>query len=69
MSAFVHLPVLSREAPEALVARPDGLYVDGTFGRGGHSRLILERLAQQGRLIAYISPELKKLGKQQEPGQ
>ncbi|CCZ19496.1 16S rRNA (cytosine(1402)-N(4))-methyltransferase [Sutterella wadsworthensis] len=53
MSAFVHLPVLSREAPEALVARPDGLYVDGTFGRGGHSRLILERLAQQGRLIAF----------------
>lgn len=53
MSAFVHLPVLSREAPEALVARPDGLYVDGTFGRGGHSRLILERLAPQGRLIAF----------------
>ena len=52
MSAFVHLPVLSREAPEALVARPDGLYVDGTFGRGGH-RLILERLAPQGRLIAF----------------
>ena len=53
MSAFVHLPVLSREAPEALVARPDGLYVDGTFGRGGHSRLILQRLAPQGRLIAF----------------
>lgn len=53
MSAFVHLPVLSREAPEALVARPDGLYVDGTFGRGGHSRLILERLSPEGRLIAF----------------
>ena len=38
MSAFVHLPVLSREAPEALVARPDGLYVDGTFGRGAGGR-------------------------------
>lgn len=53
MSAFVHLPVLSREAPEALVRRPCGLYVDGTFGRGGHSRLILERLAPDGRLIAF----------------
>lgn len=53
MSAFVHLPVLSQEAPEALVSRPDGLYVDGTFGRGGHSRLILERLAPEGRLIAF----------------
>ena len=53
MSAFVHRPVLSREAPEALIARPDGLYVDGTFGRGGHSRLVLQRLAPQGRLIAF----------------
>ena len=53
MTAFVHLPVLSKEAPDALVARPDGLYVDGTFGRGGHSRLILERLSDRGRLIAF----------------
>ena len=53
MSAFVHLPVLSRESPEALVVRPEGLYVDGTFGRGGHSRLILERLSPEGRLIAF----------------
>jgi 16S rRNA (cytosine1402-N4)-methyltransferase len=47
-----HLPVLATEAIEALAVRPDGLYVDGTFGRGGHSRLILERLGPQGRLIA-----------------
>ncbi|MDO5530843.1 16S rRNA (cytosine(1402)-N(4))-methyltransferase RsmH [Sutterella sp.] len=53
MSVFVHLPVLRQEAPEALVARPDGLYVDGTFGRGGHSRLILGRLSPEGRLIAF----------------
>lgn len=53
MSAFLHLPVLSQEAPEALVRSPDGLYVDGTFGRGGHSRLILKRLSEKGRLIAF----------------
>ena len=53
MSAFLHLPVLSQEAPEALVRSPDGLYVDGTFGRGGHSRLILKRLSPKGRLIAF----------------
>ena len=48
----MHQPVLPREAIEALAIRPDGLYVDGTFGRGGHSRLILERLGPSGRLIA-----------------
>ena len=48
----MHEPVLALEAIEALAVRPDGTYVDGTFGRGGHSRLILERLGPQGRLIA-----------------
>lgn len=48
----MHEPVLAREAIEALAVRPDGIYVDGTFGRGGHSRLILERLGASGRLIA-----------------
>src|SRR5262245_35473255 len=48
----MHTPVLAREAIEALALRADGLYVDGTFGRGGHSRLILERLGAAGRLIA-----------------
>ena len=47
-----HRPVLLAEVLEALVVRPDGTYVDGTFGRGGHSRAILERLGPQGRLIA-----------------
>jgi 16S rRNA (cytosine1402-N4)-methyltransferase len=47
-----HVPVLAAEAIAALAVRPDGTYVDGTFGRGGHSRLILERLGPQGRLIA-----------------
>ena len=47
-----HLPVLLTEAVAALAIRPDGLYVDATFGRGGHSRAILKQLGPQGRLIA-----------------
>ncbi|WP_131111897.1 16S rRNA (cytosine(1402)-N(4))-methyltransferase RsmH [Sulfuricystis thermophila] len=47
-----HQPVLLAEAVAALAIRPDGLYVDGTFGRGGHSRAILARLGPQGRLVA-----------------
>ncbi|MBL0121413.1 MAG: 16S rRNA (cytosine(1402)-N(4))-methyltransferase RsmH [Betaproteobacteria bacterium] len=47
-----HITVLLREAVEALAIKPDGTYVDGTFGRGGHSRAILERLGANGRLIA-----------------
>jgi len=47
-----HVPVLASEAVEALAIRPDGVYVDGTFGRGGHSRLVLEKLSGRGRLIA-----------------
>ena len=47
-----HLAVLAEEAVAALAVRPDGIYVDGTFGRGGHSRLILARLGPRGRLIA-----------------
>jgi 16S rRNA (cytosine1402-N4)-methyltransferase len=49
---MTHLPVLAAEAIDALRLRPDGMYVDGTFGRGGHSRLILERLGPRGRLVA-----------------
>jgi 16S rRNA (cytosine1402-N4)-methyltransferase len=48
-----HTPVLLREAVDALAVKPGGIYVDGTFGRGGHSRLILERLGASGRLIAF----------------
>jgi len=47
-----HVPVLAHEAVAALAIQPNGVYVDATFGRGGHSRLILERLAGGGRLIA-----------------
>ena len=49
---LVHQSVLLREAVEALAVKPEGVYVDATFGRGGHSREILARLGKGGRLIA-----------------
>ena len=49
----MHITVLLREAVDALAVKSDGVYVDGTFGRGGHSRLILSRLGESGRLIAF----------------
>ncbi|MBD5802511.1 Ribosomal RNA small subunit methyltransferase H [Azoarcus sp. Aa7] len=48
-----HVTVLLSEAVDALAIRPDGVYVDGTFGRGGHSRAILAALGPEGRLIAF----------------
>ena len=54
---LVHRPVLAEESPRLLVTDPNGVYVDGTFGRGGHSRLILEKLSPQGRLIAFDRDE------------
>jgi 16S rRNA (cytosine1402-N4)-methyltransferase len=47
-----HVPVLLDEAVAALAVRPDGVYVDATFGRGGHARAILQRLSPRGRLVA-----------------
>ena len=47
-----HVPVLLEEATDALRIDPDGTYVDATFGRGGHSRAILQRLGPRGRLLA-----------------
>lgn len=46
-----HLPVLFHEALEALNITPEGVYIDGTFGRGGHSRAILQALGPSGRLL------------------
>jgi len=50
-----HLPVLTEEVLEALGVsdRPGGVFVDATFGRGGHSRRILEQLGPGGRLLAF----------------
>jgi 16S rRNA (cytosine1402-N4)-methyltransferase len=47
----MHQTVLLREAVEALVTSPDGFYVDGTFGRGGHSRHLLQQLNADGRVL------------------
>lgn len=52
-NAWIHQTVLLNEAVDALAVRPEGHYVDATFGRGGHSRLILQRLSAQGRLTAF----------------
>ncbi|OFZ66989.1 MAG: 16S rRNA (cytosine(1402)-N(4))-methyltransferase [Betaproteobacteria bacterium RBG_16_56_24] len=61
---LVHTTVLLNEAVEALAIKPDGIYVDGTFGRGGHSALILERLGSKGRLIALDKdPAAVEVGK------
>jgi 16S rRNA (cytosine1402-N4)-methyltransferase len=51
--AWRHTTVLLNEAVEALVTQPDGIYVDGTFGRGGHSRAVLALLGPAGRLVAF----------------
>ena len=51
-SDWQHTTVLLAEAIDALVTTPAGIYVDGTFGRGGHSRALLKRLSPEGRLIA-----------------
>ncbi|MDN5936747.1 MAG: 16S rRNA (cytosine(1402)-N(4))-methyltransferase RsmH [Nitrosospira sp.] len=53
VDAYLHTTVLLHEAVDALAITPGGTYVDGTFGRGGHSRLILEQLGKSGRLIAF----------------
>ena len=49
----VHVTVLLDEAVTALAVKADGVYVDGTFGRGGHSRLILQQLGEDGRLVVF----------------
>ena len=58
VSARAHVSVLLEEAVSALVHQPDGLYVDGTYGRGGHARAVLAQLSSRGRLVAFdLDPE------------
>ncbi len=52
-----HVPALLSETIEGLNIRPDGVYVDVTFGGGGHSRAILEKLNEKGRLISFDQDE------------
>ena len=48
---FAHTTVLLHETVDGCLTNPDGVYVDGTFGRGGHSRLLLSKLSEKGRLF------------------
>lgn len=48
---FTHAPVMLEEVIEALQIQPQGVYLDGTFGRGGHAREVLKRLDERGRLL------------------
>ena len=52
-SPLTHVPVLARDVPEVLIGNRDGVYVDATFGRGGHTRLVLKHLGGKARLFAF----------------
>ncbi len=65
MGDYQHQPVLLEEVVEALNIRPDGKYLDGTFGRGGHSQAILACLSPKGCLYALDrDPEAVSAGKE-----
>jgi 16S rRNA (cytosine1402-N4)-methyltransferase len=53
LSDLAHTTVLLHETVDGCVVDPDGVYVDGTFGRGGHSRLLLSKLSNNGKLIGF----------------
>ena len=66
MGDFNHRSVLLEEALESLNIHPSGIYIDATFGRGGHSRAILQQLNEDGLLIAFDQdPEAVAFAKQQ----
>lgn len=52
-----HIPVLATESIDALNIKPNGVYVDATFGGGGHSKLILDRLGENGHLLGFDQDE------------
>ncbi len=62
-----HIPVLLKEAVDALMIQPNGTYVDCTFGGGGHSKAILEKLDQNGKLIAFDQDEDAKRNIPKDP--
>lgn len=65
----IHHPVMLQEVVEALRIRPSGVYLDATFGRGGHAGAILDRLGEQGRLIAIDrDPQAVQVAKERLAG-
>lgn len=65
MNESPHFSVLLQESVESLVVDPAGTYVDGTFGRGGHSRAILAKLGPEGKLFGIDKdPEAVAVGKE-----
>lgn len=60
---FQHISVLLNESIDGLAIKPDGIYIDGTFGRGGHSRTIYPNLAQMAD-CTVLTVTLKRLRKQ-----
>jgi len=62
-----HVPVLLHESVEGLAIKPSGTYVDCTFGGGGHSRLILDKLGPEGRLVVFDKDEDAKANAPQDP--
>ncbi|OUS31683.1 16S rRNA (cytosine(1402)-N(4))-methyltransferase [Gammaproteobacteria bacterium 45_16_T64] len=66
-NAFTHHAVLLKETVEGVITNVDGFYIDGTFGRGGHTRELLNRLGEGARVLAFDKdPEAIKIGKQLE---
>jgi 16S rRNA (cytosine1402-N4)-methyltransferase len=53
MVEYLHQPVLLEEVLQALAVKPGGIYVDGTYGRGGHAAAVMQRLGPSGRLLAF----------------
>jgi 16S rRNA (cytosine1402-N4)-methyltransferase len=65
-----HIPVLAKEALGALALEPDGYYVDATFGRGGHTALLLQALGREGRVLAIDrDPQAIAAGEQRFAGE
>ena len=50
---FTHSPVLMQEVTDLMNLRGDGIYIDATFGRGGHAKALLTNLSAQARLLAF----------------
>ncbi len=67
MQQQYHIPVLLHETIAALNIDPDGIYVDCTFGGGGHSKLILEKLSEKGKLVAFDQDEDAKRNVPKDP--